>query len=167
VSDHLKTGEEPGASQRLAGQHVLDDLYRQIVRYNPNFDRDLVQRAFHVAVSQHHNQFRASGEDYILHPLGTATICADLRLDSATVAAALLHDVVEDTDVGVDAIRQEFGEEVALLVDGVTKLTQMSFKSIEEQQAENFRKMIIAMAKDIRVILIKLADRLHNMRTLC
>ncbi len=167
MSDHLKTGEEPGAAQRLTGQHVLDDLFRQIVRYNPSFDRDVVQRAFRVAVSQHHNQFRASGEDYILHPLGTATICADLRLDSATIAAALLHDVVEDTDVGIDTIRREFGEEVALLVDGVTKLTQMSFKSIEEQQAENFRKMIIAMAKDIRVILIKLADRLHNMRTLC
>ncbi len=166
MSDHVRTGEEADAEQAV-GQRLLDDLFRQIVRYNPSFDRDLVQRAFAVAVSQHRNQFRASGEDYILHPLGTATICADLRLDSATIAAALLHDVVEDTAVGIESIRAEFGDEVALLVDGVTKLTQMSFKSIEEEQAENFRKMIIAMAKDIRVILIKLADRLHNMRTLC
>jgi GTP diphosphokinase / guanosine-3',5'-bis(diphosphate) 3'-diphosphatase len=147
-------------------QKLLDGLFRQIVRYNPNFDRDLVGRAFRVALTQHSNQLRASGEDYIHHPLGTAGICADLRLDSATIAAALLHDVVEDTDVSIEAIRGQFGEEVALLVDGVTKLSQMSFRSVEEAQAENFRKMIIAMAKDIRVILIKLADRLHNMRTL-
>ncbi|MCJ7796903.1 MAG: bifunctional (p)ppGpp synthetase/guanosine-3',5'-bis(diphosphate) 3'-pyrophosphohydrolase, partial [Thermoleophilia bacterium] len=101
------------------------------------------------------------------HPLGTATICADLRLDSHTLAAALLHDVVEDTEVSIERVRTEFGDDVALLVDGVTKLTKMSFKSSEEEQAENYRKMIVAMAKDIRVILIKLADRLHNMRTLC
>ena len=147
-------------------QQMLDDLFRQIVRYNPTFDRDLVGRAFYVALTQHKDQRRASGEDYILHPVGTATICADLRLDSATIAAALLHDVVEDTDVSVEQVRADFGDEVALLVDGVTKLTQMSFKSSEEEQAENYRKMIVAMAKDIRVILIKLADRLHNMRTL-
>ncbi|GAB4243901.1 MAG: GTP pyrophosphokinase [Thermoleophilia bacterium] len=159
--------ESSGAPARVANQPMLDDLFRQIVRYNPTFDRDLISHAFHVAVSQHQNQFRASGEDYILHPLGTATICADLRLDSATIAAALLHDVVEDTSLGIDQVRAEFGEEVALLVDGVTKLTQMTFRSVEEEQAENYRKMIIAMAKDIRVILIKLADRLHNMRTLC
>lgn len=145
---------------------LLDELFRQIVRYNPNFDRDLVTRAFGVAVSQHRHQLRASGEDYIHHPLGVAIICAQLRLDSATIAAALLHDVVEDTDVGLDRIKEDFGDETALLVDGVTKLSQMSFRSVEEEQAENFRKMIVAMAKDIRVILIKLADRLHNMRTL-
>ncbi|MBU2602138.1 MAG: bifunctional (p)ppGpp synthetase/guanosine-3',5'-bis(diphosphate) 3'-pyrophosphohydrolase [Actinobacteria bacterium] len=148
-------------------RELLDDLFRQIVRYNPTFDRDLVGRAFRIAVTHHREQRRASGEDYILHPVGTAAICADLRLDSATIAAALLHDVVEDTEVSVEEVRSEFGDEVALLVDGVTKLTQMSFRSVEEEQAENFRKMIIAMAKDIRVILIKLADRLHNMRTLC
>lgn len=148
-------------------RELLDDLFRQIVRYNPTFDRGLVGRAFQIAVTHHREQRRASGEDYILHPVGTAAICADLRLDSATIAAALLHDVVEDTEVSVEEVRSEFGDEVALLVDGVTKLTQMSFRSVEEEQAENFRKMIIAMAKDIRVILIKLADRLHNMRTLC
>jgi GTP diphosphokinase / guanosine-3',5'-bis(diphosphate) 3'-diphosphatase len=149
-----------------ATQKLLDDLFRQIVRYNPAYERDLISRAFALAASRHRDQLRASGEDYILHPLGTATICADLRLDSATIAAAILHDVVEDTDVSIDEVRAQFGEEIALLVDGVTKLTQMSFSSVEEEQAENFRKMIIAMAKDIRVILIKLADRLHNMRTL-
>ncbi|NLE74428.1 MAG: bifunctional (p)ppGpp synthetase/guanosine-3',5'-bis(diphosphate) 3'-pyrophosphohydrolase [Actinobacteria bacterium] len=145
---------------------LLDELFRQIVRYNPNFDRALVARAFQVAAAQHRHQRRASGEEYIHHPLGVAIICAQLRLDSYTIAAALLHDVVEDTDIPIDGIRQEFGDETALLVDGVTKLSQMSFRSVEEEQAENFRKMIVAMAKDIRVILIKLADRLHNMRTL-
>ena len=154
-------------AERVADQKLLDELFRQIVRYNPGFDREMISRAFQVAVTRHRNQFRASGEDYIQHPLGTAAICADLRLDSATISAALLHDVVEDTDVTVDFIREQFGDEVALLVDGVTKLTKMTFSSVEEEQAENFRKMIIAMAKDIRVILIKLADRLHNMRTLC
>ncbi len=151
-----------------AGQHeqLLDDLFRQIARYNPAFERDLIRRAYERAVSGHHHQYRASGEEYVLHPLGTATICADLRLDSATIAAALLHDLVEDTEITVEEIRDEFGQEVALLVDGVTKLTQMAFSTVEEEQAENYRKMIIAMAKDIRVILIKLADRLHNMRTL-
>jgi guanosine-3',5'-bis(diphosphate) 3'-pyrophosphohydrolase len=158
---------EEGSQETLPHRELLDDLFRQIVRYNPTFDRDMVSRAFAIAVTKHRDQRRASGEDYILHPLGTATICADLRLDSATIAAALLHDVVEDTDVSVSEVVAEFGDEVGLLVDGVTKLTQMSFRSIEEEQAENFRKMIIAMAKDIRVILIKLADRLHNMRTLC
>ena len=145
---------------------LLDELFRKIEKYNPAFDRDLITRAFAVASSQHRTQLRASGEAYINHPVGTASICADLGLDSATLAAALLHDVVEDTGMSIEAVRDQFGDEVALLVDGVTKLSQMSFRTVEEEQAENIRKMIIAMAKDIRVILIKLADRLHNMRTL-
>ncbi len=153
-----------GVPERYSG--LLDDLLRKIRRYNPDFDRDLVIRAFTVAASQHENQLRASGEPYLNHPVGTAGICADLGLDSATIAAALLHDVVEDTAMSIESVRDEFGDEVALLVDGVTKLSQMSFRSVEDEQAENIRKMIIAMAKDIRVILIKLADRLHNMRTL-
>ncbi|NLO27464.1 MAG: bifunctional (p)ppGpp synthetase/guanosine-3',5'-bis(diphosphate) 3'-pyrophosphohydrolase [Actinobacteria bacterium] len=144
----------------------LDELFGRIEEYNPGFDRGLLNRAFETAAFQHQTQTRASGEAYIYHPLGTAGICADLKLDSATLAAALLHDVVEDTGISADAVREEFGDEVALLVDGVTKLSQMSFSTIEEEQAENIRKMIVAMAKDIRVILIKLADRLHNMRTL-
>lgn len=159
-------GPEAGQSS-VAVEDVMDELFRNVTRYNPEFERETISRAFQLASSMHGDQLRASGESFILHPLGTALICAELRLDSATITAALLHDVVEDTDVGLDLIEEEFGEEVALLVDGVTKLTKMTFKSVEEQQAENYRKMIIAMAKDIRVILIKLADRLHNMRTLC
>ena len=101
-----------------------------------------------------------------MHPVGTAEICAERKLDSSTLAAALLHDVVEDTEVSIEEVRDQFGDDVALLVDGVTKLSQIQFRSVEEEQAENIRKMIIAMARDVRVILIKLADRLHNMRTL-
>lgn len=145
---------------------LLDALLQKVEGYNPSLDADLITRAFQVAASQHETQLRASGEAYLNHPVGTADICAGLRLDSATIAAALLHDVVEDTSMSIEAVRNEFGDEVALLVDGVTKLSQMSFRTVEEEQAENIRKMIIAMAKDIRVILIKLADRLHNMRTL-
>ncbi len=147
-------------------QALLDGLLHKVEQYNPAFDRELLTRAFAVAASQHHAQLRASGEAYLNHPVGTADVCADLRLDSATLAAALLHDVVEDTGMSIEAVREQFGDEVALLVDGVTKLSQISFRTVEEEQAENIRKMIIAMAKDIRVILIKLADRLHNMRTL-
>jgi GTP diphosphokinase / guanosine-3',5'-bis(diphosphate) 3'-diphosphatase len=145
---------------------LMNDLVGKIEKYNPGFDRDVVARALSVAAAQHEGQRRASGEAYISHPLGTASICADLGLDTSTIVAALLHDVVEDTSMSIEAVREQFGDEVALLVDGVTKLSQMSFRTVEEEQAENIRKMIIAMAKDIRVILIKLADRLHNMRTL-
>ena len=145
---------------------ALADLLQKIEKKNPGFDRDLVTRAFQVAAVQHRSQLRASGEAYVNHPIGTAIICAELGLDSSTIAAALLHDVVEDTGMSIGTVRDQFGEEVALLVDGVTKLSQMSFSTVEEEQAENVRKMIVAMAKDIRVILIKLADRLHNMRTL-
>jgi guanosine-3',5'-bis(diphosphate) 3'-pyrophosphohydrolase len=145
---------------------ALTELLLKIEKKNPGFDRDLVTRAFETAVVQHRSQLRASGEDYVNHPIGTAITCAELGLDSSTLAAALLHDVVEDTGMSITVVREQFGDEVALLVDGVTKLSQMSFSTVEEEQAENIRKMIVAMAKDIRVILIKLADRLHNMRTL-
>ena len=146
---------------------ALQDLFQAVSEYNPDFDRDLITRAFQYSRSQHEGRFRKSGEDFIYHPLGTARICADLRLDSVTIAAALLHDVIEDTSTTVDTIRKMFGAEVAGLVDGLTKLQKVSLKSEEEEQADNLRKMIIAMAKDIRVILIKLADRTHNMRTIC
>ena len=161
-----KTPPVPYGADAVPAEELLDRLLAKVEKYNPGFDRDMVVRAFEVAASQHQHQLRASGEPYINHPLGTAEICADLRLDSATLAAALLHDVVEDTELSIEEVRDQFGEEVALLVDGVTKLSQMSFRTVEEEQAENIRKMIIAMAKDVRVILIKLADRLHNMRTL-
>jgi guanosine-3',5'-bis(diphosphate) 3'-pyrophosphohydrolase len=125
-----------------------------------------VTRAFDFACDRHADQLRRSGDEFITHPVGVAQICAGMRLDTETLCAALLHDTVEDTSASLEEIRTEFGEEVAQLVDGVTKLTGMTFESRDERQAENYRKMMVAMATDVRVILIKLADRLHNMRTL-
>jgi GTP diphosphokinase / guanosine-3',5'-bis(diphosphate) 3'-diphosphatase len=129
-------------------------------------DRDKVERAFDFACERHADQKRYSGDEFITHPVGVAQICAGMRLDTETLCAALLHDTVEDTSATLDEVREEFGEEIAALVDGVTKLTGMNFESRDERQAENYRKMMVAMATDVRVILIKLADRLHNMRTL-
>jgi GTP diphosphokinase / guanosine-3',5'-bis(diphosphate) 3'-diphosphatase len=129
-------------------------------------DREALARAFDFACDRHADQLRRSGDEFITHPVGVAQICAGMRLDTETLCAALLHDTVEDTSASLDEIRDEFGEEVAQLVDGVTKLTGMTFESRDERQAENYRKMMVAMATDVRVILIKLADRLHNMRTL-
>ncbi|HHY60157.1 MAG TPA: bifunctional (p)ppGpp synthetase/guanosine-3',5'-bis(diphosphate) 3'-pyrophosphohydrolase [Clostridia bacterium] len=144
----------------------IDQLIEQIKSYHPQADFEKVRKGYEYACRAHQGQKRKSGEDYIVHPLGVAKILAELQLDVTTITAGLLHDVVEDTEVTLDDIKGEFGEEVALLVDGVTKLSRIEFKSKEEQQVENLRKMFLAMAKDIRVILIKLADRLHNMRTL-
>ncbi|MBO0769231.1 MAG: bifunctional (p)ppGpp synthetase/guanosine-3',5'-bis(diphosphate) 3'-pyrophosphohydrolase [Solirubrobacterales bacterium] len=129
-------------------------------------DRDRVADAFRYACTHHADQFRKSGEEFIVHPVSVAKICAGMRLDTETLCAALLHDTVEDTSASLDEIRADFGDEIAGLVDGVTKLTGLTFKSRDEAQAENYRKMMVAMASDIRVILIKLADRLHNMRTI-
>ncbi|HEX7058633.1 MAG TPA: bifunctional (p)ppGpp synthetase/guanosine-3',5'-bis(diphosphate) 3'-pyrophosphohydrolase [Solirubrobacterales bacterium] len=129
-------------------------------------DRDAVARAFEFACERHADQLRRSGDEFITHPVGVAQICAGMRLDTETLCAALLHDTVEDTSASLDDVRAEFGEEIAQLVDGVTKLTGITFESRDERQAENYRKMMVAMATDVRVILIKLADRLHNMRTL-
>ena len=129
-------------------------------------DRELLVRAFHYAQQAHSGQKRASGEAYFIHPCAVARILIDLGLDCATVAAAFLHDVIEDTPVTEEDIRAEFGNEILGLVSGVTKLDKIVFKSREEEEAENFRKIFVAMAKDIRVIIIKLADRLHNMRSL-
>ena len=129
-------------------------------------DRDAVARAFEFACERHADQMRRSGDEFITHPVGVAQICAGMRLDTETLCAALLHDTVEDTSASLAEIREEFGEQVAQLVDGVTKLTGITFESRDERQAENYRKMMVAMATDVRVILIKLADRLHNMRTL-
>ncbi len=129
-------------------------------------DRERVEKAFLFSCEHHADQRRKSGEEFIVHPVGVAKICAGLRLDTETLCAALLHDTVEDTSATLDEVREAFGDEVATLVDGVTKLTGITFQSRDEAQAENYRKMMVAMASDIRVILIKLADRLHNMRTL-
>jgi len=129
-------------------------------------DRIAIKHAFDFACDRHADQLRHSGDEFITHPVGVAQICAGMRLDTETLCAALLHDTVEDTSASLEEIRAEFGEEIAQLVDGVTKLTGIAFESRDERQAENYRKMMVAMATDVRVILIKLADRLHNMRTL-
>ncbi|AFM42358.1 (p)ppGpp synthetase, RelA/SpoT family [Desulfosporosinus acidiphilus SJ4] len=142
------------------------ELWIKLQNTTPQARLEIVDKAYRFAEKAHRNQLRNSGEDYILHPLEVAQILADLEMDEATIAAALLHDVVEDTEYTIADIEREFGPEIALLVDGVTKLGRIAYKSKVEQQVENLRKMFLAMAKDIRVILIKLADRLHNMRTL-
>src|SRR6186997_106404 len=147
-------------------EDLFEELLAQVSTYNSAVDRDLLARAFYFASRAHEGQERRSGEPFIFHPFGAAKICAELRLDDESIAAALLHDVVEDTKVEADDLRAEFGEEIALLVEGVTKLTRIRFQSREQAEAENYRKMIVAMAQDVRVILIKLADRLHNMRTI-
>src|SRR5213075_881999 len=144
----------------------IEELISDVAAYNSDVDRDLLRRAFAFAAAKHEGQQRRSGEDFINHPWGAAKICAGLRLDEETIAAALLHDVVEDTDTDIKEVRDEFGDEIAQLVEGVTKLTRIQFQSREQAEAENYRKMIVAMAQDVRVILIKLADRLHNMRTI-
>jgi GTP diphosphokinase / guanosine-3',5'-bis(diphosphate) 3'-diphosphatase len=147
-------------------QDLVDELIAEVEAYKPDVDRELVTRAFDYAARAHDGQLRRSGQEFIYHPWGAAKILAGLQLDEATLAAALLHDVVEDTDVTLDEIRAEFGDEIAQLVDGVTKLTRVQFQSREQAEAENYRKLIVAMAEDVRVILIKLADRLHNLRAI-
>lgn len=144
----------------------LQELIEKIRRYAPNGDLDLIEKAYYYGKKAHEGQLRKSGEPYFIHPIAVANILCDMELDMQTIAAGLLHDVVEDTEFTYEDIKKDFGEEIADLVDGVTKLGQIKYKSKEETQAENLRKMFLAMSKDIRVILIKLADRLHNMRTL-
>ncbi len=144
----------------------IDELMQKLKGYHPDADTALVRKAYEAAFLAHQGQKRISGEDYIQHPLGVARILVDLQMDDQTIAAGLLHDVVEDTAISMDSLTKSFGREIALLVDGVTKLSRINFKNKEEQQLESLRKMFMAMAKDIRVIIIKLADRLHNMRTL-
>src|SRR5882762_784880 len=144
----------------------IEDIVEKVGRNHPEADLDLLRRAYFFSAREHKGQKRASGESYLVHPLEVANILADMRLDEVSVSTGLLHDVVEDTLVDLDTIRKYFGDEVTLLVDGLTKIAQISAVSHEEQQAENVRKMLLAMVKDVRVVLVKLADRLHNMRTL-
>ncbi|MCX8118211.1 MAG: bifunctional (p)ppGpp synthetase/guanosine-3',5'-bis(diphosphate) 3'-pyrophosphohydrolase [Desulfobacterota bacterium] len=144
----------------------FNDILDRLLSYNPNANVDLLKKAYVFSAKVHQGQVRLSGEPYLTHPLEVTGILAQMKLDVAALATGLLHDTVEDTLTTLEEIRNNFGDEIAELVDGVTKISRISFRSSEERQAENFRKMILAMVKDIRVILIKLADRLHNMRTL-
>jgi GTP diphosphokinase / guanosine-3',5'-bis(diphosphate) 3'-diphosphatase len=147
-------------------QQLYRELEAKIREYRPKDDLAPLQKAFQFASKYHEGQIRDSGEPYMVHPIMVAHILADMRMDSVAMQTGLLHDVVEDTSVTVDQVRKEFGEEVARCVDGVTKLSKLDFFSAEERQAESFRKMLLAMVEDIRVIMVKLADRMHNMRTL-
>jgi len=153
--------------KNMTTEELYDQLIKRIRLYRPDTDLSLIEKAYKVARDAHEGQLRKSGEPYIIHPICVAIILAELEMDKETIAAGLLHDVIEDTAMTEDEMRAEFGDEITLLVDGVTKLTQLNYSSDKiELQAENLRKMFLAMAKDIRVIIIKLADRLHNMRTM-
>lgn len=145
---------------------TIQDVISKKKEHSRRVDTKLILKAYNYALKHHGNQLRKSGEPYIIHPLNVAYILADIGMDDSTISAALLHDVVEDTDVTNEDIVREFGQEIADMVAGVTKLGNIAFASIEEQQVEDYRKMFLAMGKDIRVIIIKLADRLHNLRTL-
>src|SRR5678816_3535371 len=144
----------------------FEDVLERAVAYNPGVDQDLLRKAYVFSAREHRNQRRSSGEPYLVHPLEVAYILADLQLDTASIVAGMLHDVVEDTLTTIDVVRAHFGADVAHIVDGVTKISKLEFSSRAEAEAENLRKMILAMVDDVRVILVKLADRLHNMRTL-
>ncbi|MDQ3348040.1 MAG: HD domain-containing protein, partial [Acidobacteriota bacterium] len=144
----------------------FEDLVDKVRGVNPDADIDLLRRAYVFSAFEHKGQVRHSGEPYLVHPLEVADQLAEMKLDVVAIAAGLLHDIVEDTQTPIERIKELFGPDVAHVVEGVTKLGAISFSSSEERQAENFRKMLLAMVDDIRVILVKLADRLHNMRTL-
>ena len=142
------------------------ELIDKIKSYNKFFNQNTLSKAYNFAVTAHKNQKRKSGDPYVMHPLAVANILSDLKLDSATIVTGLLHDTIEDTKTTYDVVLKEFGKEVADLVDGVTKISALEDKAVESYRAENFRKLILATSKDIRVLLVKLADRLHNMRTI-
>ncbi len=150
----------------IRDKHDFEGLKKKVLAYNTNFNTEVLEKAYKVAEKAHEGQMRESGEPYVSHPLEVAYILADLELDCDTLVGALLHDVVEDTSMTIADVNREFGDSVGLIVDGVTKLGKIQYTTAEEQQVENLRKMFLAMAKDVRVILIKLADRLHNMRTI-
>src|SRR5215472_9241501 len=144
----------------------FEDLLEKVRAYSPDTDVELLRRAYVFSAFEHRGQVRHSGEPYLIHPLAVADFLADMKLDAVAIAAGLLHDVVEDTLTTIERIQELFGPEVAHVVEGVTKISAIPFSSSEERQAENFRKMLLAMVDDIRVIIVKLGDRLHNMRTL-
>ena len=143
-----------------------DELINKVKSYNKFLNYDTLNKAYNFAVNAHKNQLRRSGDPYVIHPVAVADILTDLKLDSATIVTGLLHDTIEDTKATYEIVNKEFGKEVADLVDGVTKISALENKALENNKAENFRKLILATSKDIRVLLVKLADRLHNMRTI-
>lgn len=159
MTDHSHKSE----SQDLYG---FEHLKKTVLGYYPDADFKLLDKAYAHSLKNHEGQVRSSGEPYIIHPIAVCQILADMRMDLDTIVTGILHDTVEDTDTTLEDIKKGFGETVAQLVDGVTKLSRITFKTNHEKQAENFRKMVLAMAKDLRVIIVKLADRTHNMRTL-
>ncbi|MEF9919299.1 MAG: HD domain-containing protein, partial [Eubacterium sp.] len=144
----------------------IENIIKLVKFNNPNADTDMIVKAYKLADDAHQGQKRLSGEDYVIHPVSVAYILAEYKMDTETIVAAILHDVIEDTEYTYDDIKNMFNVQVADLVEGVTKIGRIDYQSKEESQAENLRKMVLAMSKDIRVILIKLVDRLHNMRTL-
>ena len=152
-------------SEEVKAPTSYEALEHDLVASGRAYDFEMIDRAYALASAAHQGQFRRSGEAYICHPISVAQILVELGMDSESIAAALMHDVAEDTEVTIEEIRQKFGAEVALLVDGVTKLTQIKFSNVEDRKAENLRKMLLAMSQDVRVMIIKLCDRLHNMRT--
>ena len=143
-----------------------ETLIKKVKNYNPFLNANTLNKAYTFALSAHKNQKRDSGDPYLIHPVAVADILSDLKLDSATIATGLLHDTIEDTKATYKTVEKEFGKEVADLVEGVTKISQLESRATSSSKAENFRKLILATSKDIRVLLVKLADRLHNMRTL-
>ena len=166
-------GKISGSQEFVNPEELYQELIRRVQKYHPSDDITIIEKAYRIASEAHKDQLRKSGEPYIIHPLNVAIVLADLELDKETIVAGILHDVVEDTFMTEEDLVREFGQDVALLVDGVTKLEKIPLSgggsqsdAKLEMQAENLRKMFLAMAKDIRVIMIKLADRLHNMRTL-
>jgi GTP pyrophosphokinase len=169
-----KTGRASGSGRRhaIAGRVDRDAMIRfeniqeKVEAYMPGADLELLRKAYVFSAKEHKGQTRSSGEPYLVHPLSVAAILADLKLDLPCIVAGLLHDVLEDTLTTREALESHFGSDIAQLVEGLTKISRISFNSQEQQQAESFRKMMLAMVDDIRVILVKLADRLHNMRTL-
>ena len=160
----MATNAQP-ASQKLLNSKC-QQLLAKVAENRPKDDLEIIRKAYEFSLKHHDGQTRASGEPYLIHPLAVALVLADMKLDSTAIAAGLLHDAIEDTPVTHEDICQGFGEHVAHIVEGVTKIDKIDFASREERQAENVRKMVLAMVDDIRVVLIKLADRLHNMRTL-
>jgi GTP diphosphokinase / guanosine-3',5'-bis(diphosphate) 3'-diphosphatase len=163
----MATNLQPATPKELKLLNAkAQQLLTKVAENRPGDDRDIIRKAYEFSLKHHQGQTRASGEPYLVHPLEVALVLADMKLDSTAIAAGLLHDAIEDTDVTHEDIRREFGDQVVHIVEGVTKIDKIDFASREERQAENVRKMVLAMVDDIRVVLIKLADRLHNMRTL-